>query len=318
MSRTLFIVLFSVAILASYMTLYEAFYNSPQNTSTSEATSKATTETQITQTEPAAESNAIPESDTTWPVVADRQPAALTTTPAIQESAPENPALAEAREQLQQQAARLARLRQIQAERLQQTNIINPYLLNQKAYDLEDAEARLQQSRFSQTDLNQVSQQNLEMQVEQNQIVRDELDLNIRELAENIKNIQLQFDYNVSAPPEINTGIAKEQYFNDLRNALASQIEQINLLRAQRASLSTDFINQNQILQIQSQQQKNDLTQEQIFLQEQILSIRNDIRDIQDSNRQINMSLAPLEQQIEQAEKDYQTVSEKLNSLQQQ
>jgi hypothetical protein len=300
MSRSLFIVLFSVAILASYMTLYEAFNNS-----------------EPTRAETSTETETRSEPEATWPQITSRQPAALTITPATQEITSENPEIAEVREQLQQQARRLDQLRRIRAERLQQTRIINPYLLNQKTYNLEEIESRLEETRFSQTVLNQNIQQAIELQSQQNQIARDDLDYTIRELAENIKNIQLQFDYNISVPPEINTGIAKEQYFIELRNTLAAQIEQINALRAQRANLPADFTNRNQFLQMQTQILKSDLSQQQFLLQEQILEIRNDIRDIQESNRQMNMSLAPLEQQIEQAEKDYQSVSEKLNSLRQ-
>lgn len=79
----------------------------------------------------------------------------------------------------------------------------------------------------------------------------------------------------------------------------SAQFEPISLLRAQRVNLSADFTIQNQILQTRNQQQKNELLQEQSLPQEQILSIRKDIRDIQESNRQLNMSLTPLEQQIE-------------------
>lgn len=302
MSRTLFIILFTVAILASYMTVYEAINK------TSDPSLEAS------ESEPP---NTNPPLPTTWPVVTSRKPAALTATPATTEVLPENSVLIETRNQLQVYASRLARLRQIRAERLQQTNIIHPYLLNQRSYDLEDIQNQLDQNRASQIDLNQNVQQSLEAQYQQIQMTRDELNWSIQELAENIRNIQVQFDYNLVSSPEIITGIAREQYFNDLRSSLAAQVEQLNTLRAERANLNTNFAIQNQFLQAQTQNQKDDLLQEQIFLQEQILSIRNEIREIQDTNQQIQMSMIPLDQQIEQAEKDYQTVSEKLNSLRQ-
>lgn len=296
MSRAVFIGLFAVAILASYMTLYEAFMQAPN--------------------------------ETTWPMVSpgsqnesQRNPAAINKAsfntqelePHPQSSADTQP-LTELRDRLEQQEQRLSFLRRAQAERIQQINIINPYLMNQKSYDLEDLQDQIEQNKANQNVLHQITQENLIAQEQQNTLMRDELDLAISELVASVQNIQLQFDYSITSP-EITTGIAKEQHFKDLRNTLALQVEQLNALRTQRASLSQSLSVQNQALASQIQQQRNDLQQEQMFLQEQIFFLRKEIRDLQVDQRQTNMSLIPLEQQIQQAEEDYQALTKQLNSL---
>lgn len=293
MSRTFFVVIFTVAVVASYVTLHEAFYNTPD------------TPVDLTQT------------------ISNQQPAPITTTKPVETAEPpvtqpptvENSVLIEARDRLLEQERRISDLRRLQTERIQQTQVVHPFLLNQKAYDIENLQSQVEQTRDNLNILSQTTQENLEIQRQENQMAKDELDDNIQKAAENIQNIQRQLDYYNMAPPELATGIERQQYLVDLRNALTAQTESLNNLHSQRAILPQTLAAQNRSWQNNVQQSRADLIEQQNTLQQQILNLRQEVYDLQISSQQTNMSLVPLEQQIQNAQKNYEILKNQVSAL---
>ncbi len=296
---TTFILLFVLA--ASLFAIYEAF-QVPETVSASKVPQ-------------ASRSAAVPPSQqTTWPVTPEVvQPSqsipqattATTSTPAISESI---------QQRIEDQAARLNALKAQQQQQLRQLNIVNPQLMSQHRNDIQNLSDLLSNQRLVEGDINQMAQNLLNEQSSNERFLRDQLDLNIQQLTEAIQQNQ-NFLYS-PVPAGVVTGTERDTYFNDVKNTISGQIEQLQFLRQQRAELSSVVAGQNASVQAAAQEEKAALRDDQAAIQGQIFNLRDEIRSVQDSTNQIRMSLIPLSQQIDQAERDYQSLQNQARSLQ--
>jgi predicted RNase H-like nuclease (RuvC/YqgF family) len=246
------------------------------------------------------------------PVVATITEAQTSIPRAAVETAAPQPQTQELQQQLQRQAQKISQLKAQQQQQLQQMNVNNPWWLTQRQQDIENlidqlADQRETMSQIARSLASAQNDQSLQLKAQQ-----DQLDLAIQQTAEGIQQLQVQMYSGL--PLGIVTLTEQQDYYARLQNTLTAYNDQLDALRVQRIQLSAAAANQSAGQQASVQQQQQDLLDSQQDLQNQITAARNDVRSIQNSNQELRMSLVPLGQQIEQAEKDYQALQDQLKN----
>ena len=300
---TNFILLFVLG--ASLFAIYEAF-RVPDEAPLSKAAQNST---------PRAED------ETTWPIVAENGPAQTTNSASTvrmnqnpEVAAAQNARIQNVQQRLEDQAARLATLRAQQQQQLRQLNIVNPQLMSQHRYDIQNLSDLLSNQRLAEGDINQMAQSLLNDQSSNERFLRDQLELNIQQLTEAIQqNQNLLYS---PLPSGVVTGTERQNYLYDLQNTIGAQVDQLQFLRQQRVELSAVVADQNASVQVAAQNEKSALVDDQTAIQGQIFTLRDEIRSVQDSTNQIRMSLIPLNQQVDQAQRDYENLQNQARSIQ--
>jgi chromosome segregation ATPase len=232
------------------------------------------------------------------------------------QSATSQPVFENEVQRLNQIREKLTALKSKQAQQMQKLSTTNTEVVASHRIEIQNLSDLLAIFRQRESDLNQVVEASLNAQSSVYRFLRDQIDLEIRNLTENIEQLQGQLTYR-SIPPEVVTVSQQEEYFTNLQNNLDTQMQQLEYLRNRSVELSAQSAEQIQAIYTQARQQKTQLIVNQSALYDEIFSLRNEINNVQSSTNQIHMSLMPLSQQIKQTEQDYQAQLSRVSSLQQ-
>jgi len=171
--------------------------------------------------------------------------------------------------------------------------------------------------RDSEDDINRAAAESLQNQDSVARATRDQLDLQIQQLEQNIRNIQSDLAYLQNFAGGID--VTQIQAQNDLLNGqLADQLTQLNILKEQRLNLSTIVISNTTNIQSLAEQARNELRMSAADTQDQIFSLRSEIYRLQGAQYQSQAAQSTLKYQISKAEKDLESQNAEVRSLQQQ
>jgi hypothetical protein len=152
-------------------------------------------------------------------------------------------------------------------------------------------------------------------QTSQDRLARDQIDQTISDLETAIQ--QTKNAIGLGVDPTYALTSAEQDRMANLQNQLLQQISQLNLLKDQRLNISAGTLIQTRTISNLSQAQKADLISTQNTLQDQISNLRAENSRLQLEFNQTRMSLMPLSQQIDQAERAYQDQVLKVQNLEQ-
>lgn len=221
-------------------------------------------------------------------------------------------------EELKKREARVQVLTELK-RRQQETPNSSIYSSRINSYDTEIQNLLdiLSNYRDAEEDLNHSASEALRNQDSAARLARDQLDLQIQKVEQNIRNIQIDLRYlqDFSVGKDANQVLRQSDH---LQIQLADLENQLDALRAQRVDVSARILNNTGAIQSLAEQARNELRNSAAAAQEQIFSLRSEIDRLQGVRYQSQSSLSVLRSQISQAEKDFEIQDQEVKSLQQQ
>lgn len=161
-------------------------------------------------------------------------------------------------------------------------------------------------------DINRRADEVLRQQNSEAQVIKDGLDEAIRTQENLIKQTQEQVTY-----WQVNYNYTTEQLSRlaEAQAQLESQKKQLENLRQQRLSISSQVLANSQAIQLQKERELGELSQSRVDLQNEILSLNEDLARLQEEQNQQRMSQMSLGSQILQTQRAYQQQQEKVQVL---
>lgn len=161
-------------------------------------------------------------------------------------------------------------------------------------------------------DINRRADEVLRQQNSEAQVIKDGLDEAIRTQENSIKQTQEQVTY-----WQVNYTYTTEQLSRlaEVHALLESQKQKLENLRQQRLSISSQVLANSQAIQLQKERELGDLSQRRIDLQNEILSLNEELARLQEEQNQQRMSQMSLGSQILQTQRAYQQQQEKVQVL---
>jgi hypothetical protein len=219
------------------------------------------------------------------------------------------------RQKLELQKQNLEALRVHQNAQLQQTTTVYPTQITSNNLQIENLIDSQRNQRMAESDVNTAAAAALIEQTSQDRLARDQIDQTISDLETAIQ--QTKNAIGLGVDPTYALTSAEQDRMANLQNQLLQQISQLNLLKDQRLNISAGTLIQTRTISNLSQAQKADLISTQNTLQDQISNLRAENSRLQLEFNQTRMSLMPLSQQIDQAERAYQDQVLKVQNLEQ-
>lgn len=161
-------------------------------------------------------------------------------------------------------------------------------------------------------DINRRADEVMRDQNSQAQVLKDRLDENIRSQENLIKQTQEQVVY-----WQFNNNYTTEQLARlaEAQALLESQKQDLDSLRQQRLSISSEVLTNSQVLQVEKERELGDLSQSRIDLQNEILTLNEELERLQEEQNQQRMSQMSIGSQILQAQRAYEQQQEQVRVL---
>lgn len=221
--------------------------------------------------------------------------------------------LDEARQNLEQQRQNVDALKAQVAQQSQQYEVGYPAQIAAYNTQIQNFTDVLQTLKAAEDDVNQATAAALRAQNSAAQVARDQIEPQITQLENDIVQTKQQMyvwtNTSFVLTPE------QRQLLTNLQNTLEFQQQQLDVLKAERVNISAQILNQNLLIDSASQQRKSEIANEQAILQNEIFTLRAEIDRLQTFYAQTRMSLVPLNQQLEQAQKLYDDQQKRLREL---
>lgn len=221
--------------------------------------------------------------------------------------------LEEEKQKLELQKKSIEALKSQLTQQTQQLNLYYPSQVTSNNIQIQNLTDILDNLRLAEKD---VADSALAMFREQNaatQIARDQIAPGIFSLQQSIQQTQQQiYNWTNTIFPLTSEQSALLKILEDL---LISQKQQLENLNEQKLNISEAELNQIQLINNISQMKKTELINNQVAVQEQILYLRAEIEQLESTQLQLKMSLNVLDQQLQQAQKDYNLQAEKIVAL---
>ena len=221
--------------------------------------------------------------------------------------------LDEARQSLESQRQNLDVLKAQLAQQSQQYEVVYPAQIAAYNTQILNYTDVLQSLKSAENDVNQATAAALRAQSSAAQVARDQIEPQISQLENDIVQTKQQIyvwtNNTFALTPE------QRQLLTNLQNSLGYQQQQLDVLKAERVNISAQILSQNLLIDSASQQQKTEIANEQAILQNEIFTLRGEINRLQAFYSQTRMSLVPLNQQLEQAQKLYDDQQKRVREL---
>jgi hypothetical protein len=216
-------------------------------------------------------------------------------------------------QKLEDMRQNLFNLRSQQSQNDQMMTLNSPARISENDQRIRNLLNLLQAHRLSENDVDQAANQALRDQNSQAQADRDQIDVSIQTVTDQIHQIEEQFNYTQIQPP-LN---AEDQRttLDNLANQRVALIDQLNSLRLQRAQISANSLNQTRAIQGAAQRDKTDLIANETAIEDEIGTLQDEIQEIQQAREQERMSSQSLSQQIRDAERAYNDQAVKIKNL---
>lgn len=214
---------------------------------------------------------------------------------------PRNETLNEARAQLENLRQNLENLKAHQNNQWQLGTVNYPAQISATKNQIQELSEILQDYRWIENSINRAAGNALRQQNSEAQIAREQIDQVIRTLEQEIRRnheILLSWQSVLGLPTE------QEAQLNEVRNQMQLQIDQLNVLRANRIALSERIINRSRAVRRQADQEQALLQEDGDILRDQIQTLREEALRLDQARQQIRMSSNSLTEQIRQAEQD--------------
>lgn len=221
--------------------------------------------------------------------------------------------LEEARQNLEQQRQNVEALKAQHSRQSQQYEVGYPAQIAAYNTQIQNFTDVLQTLKAAEDDVNQATAAALRAQSSAAQLARDQIEPEISRLENDIIQIKQQMyvwtNTSFALTPE------QRQLLGNLQNSLEYQQQQLDILKAERVNISAQILSQNRLIDSASQQQRSEIANEQAILQNEIFTLRAEIDRLQSFYAQTRMSLVPLNQQLEQAQKLYDDQLKRVREL---
>ncbi len=221
--------------------------------------------------------------------------------------------LDEARQNLDAQRQNLDAVKAQLAQQSQQYEVVYPAQLAAYNTQIQNFTDVLQTLKSAEDDVNQATAAALRTQSSAAQVARDRVEPQISQLESDILQTKQQIyvwtNNTFTLTPE------QRQLLTNLQNSLEYQQQQLDILKAERVNISAQILSQNLLIDSASQQQKREIANEQAILQNEIFTLRGEIDRLKNYYSQTRMSLVPLNQQLEQAQKLYDDQQRRVREL---
>lgn len=221
--------------------------------------------------------------------------------------------LEQEKQNLEQQKSILETLKNQQFQQSQQIGVLYPSQLTSYNLQIQNLTDVLQNLKTTERDITQTATAILQEQNSAAQLARDQIDPLIASLEQNI--LQTQEQIYVWTNNIFPLTSSQQQLYENLKNLLESQKQQLAILREQKLNISAEVLRQTRLVNSASQQQKSELVESQTAIQDEIFSLRAEIERLQATYSQARMNYAPLSQQISQAQKNYDEQFKKVKAL---
>lgn len=219
----------------------------------------------------------------------------------------------EENQKLAQQKSALDILKNQLTLQTQQMNLFYPAQITANTVQIQNLSDILDNLRLAEKDIADVTAALFREQNHAVQLARDQVDPAIASLQQNIQQTQGQIYVWTNNIFPLTT--EQSSLLRGLQELLTVQKQQLESLVKQKSEISAQALNQTQLVNSLSQQQKTELIENQSALQDQIFYLRDEIERLQTAQAQHRMGLATLNQQINQAQKNYADQVEKVKSL---
>lgn len=221
--------------------------------------------------------------------------------------------LEQEKQNLEYQKQNLDALKSRHAQQTQQVGSSYPTQIYTNNIQIQNFTDILQNLKSAENDVNQAAAAVLREQNSAAQLARDQIEPAITKLEQNILQTQEQIYVWTNNVFPLMT--QQQSLLQGLQNQLAFQQQQLDLLNAQRLNISAEVLQQTRFINSATQQQKSEIVDSQIAVQDEIFSLRTEVNRLQTAYSQTRMSLVPLSQQIAQAQKVYDDQEKKVRAL---
>lgn len=226
---------------------------------------------------------------------------------------PQQQQLEQEKQNLEQQKSNLEALKNQQFQQSQQIGVLYPSQITGYNIQIQNLTDVLQNLKTAERDITQTASAILQEQNSAAQLARDQIDPGIASLEQNILQTQEQIYVWTNNIFPLTPG--QQLLLENLQTSLASQKQQLAVLRAQKLNISAEVLRQTRLINSASQQQKSELIESQTAIQDEIFSLRAEIERLHSAYAQVRMSYLPLNQQISQAQKNYDEQVKKVKAL---
>ncbi len=221
--------------------------------------------------------------------------------------------LDEARQNLDSHKRNLDAVKAQLAQQSQQYELVYPAQIAAYNTQIQNFTDVLQTLKEAESNVNQATAAALRTQSSAAQAARDQIEPQITQLESDIfqtkQQIYVWTNNTFTLTPE------QRQLLTNLQNTLGYQQQQLDILKAERVNISAQILSQNLLIDSSAQQQKTDIANEQAILQNEIFTLRGEIDRLRNFYSQTRMSLVPLNQQLEQAQKLYDDQQRRVREL---
>ncbi|MGZ3748248.1 MAG: hypothetical protein ACXWRE_12815 [Pseudobdellovibrionaceae bacterium] len=227
-------------------------------------------------------------------------------------ASPELDQLAAESQKLSQQKNRLEELKQSRQRALGMTSYTSQ--INDRDLEIQNLKESLGSYRQAEEDLNQSARRILDYQDNEARYARDQIDKNIQDLEQQIRDTQNELNFWQNYPAGLDFTNQKSE-IERLQNQLAQQNNDLNALKVQRVDISAQVLNNSQVVMNQAERAKVELRASAMDIQEQIFSLRGEIESLQRIQNQSQNQVRALDAQLMSAEKEYEEQSRRVHSL---
>lgn len=221
--------------------------------------------------------------------------------------------LEEARQNLDSQRQNLDTIKTQLAQQSRQYEVVYPAQIAAYNTQIQNFTDVLQTLKEAENNVNRATAAALRTQSNAAQVERDQIEPQISQLESDIIQTKQQIyawtNNTFTLTPE------QRQLLTNLQNTLGYQQQQLDILKAERVNISAQILSQNLLIDSTAQQQRADIANEQALLQNEIFTLRGEIDRLRNFYSQTRMSLVPLNQQLEQAQKLYDDQQRRVREL---
>lgn len=209
--------------------------------------------------------------------------------------------------QLESEAQKLTSLRsRLEYLRQQLTSKVDPnygYQISDLSDEIQELSDTLRTYQWGERDLDRQVNQALQEQNAALRVSVQQMEQNIVKQEQEMKANQDELSFWVYNNGDMNQ---KDQRIQYLENALLNQSQLLNDMKTQRAEILTRALEQSQSIQAEARATANAINEDRYNIQEQMSSLRGEIKRLQYLQNQSRTSKFSLMTQVQQAEKNTQ------------
>ncbi len=221
--------------------------------------------------------------------------------------------LLDEREKFNNLEIRLQSLKARYAQEVQQVSLTYPSKALDNSNQIQQLMSLLQEQQLAKGDISELVQNSFREQGQEAQAARDQIEQEIQTVQNQFSQVLQQIDYQMFLPPPGNPDQIAE--YQNLFEQRSQMLQQLAILRQQKAEISINALSRTQAVNQQSQNVKTDLLENQTAIRDQITLLQNENVWLQQARNQIRMSSRSLVDQIGETQSNLNEQQERVQIM---